>query len=70
MLKYRTIKAFGDLKIVDGVKYTAFIVGDGRSRVICPAGTTQEVAESYFNEVYAVDPTVMVDPICIVVPLV
>lgn len=66
MLKYKTIKAFGNLRIQDGVKYTGYIVGDGKSRVFCPADVSKEEAESFFNEMCSIDRTLGTEPVCLV----
>ena len=47
-------KAFG-YEIPADVKYTAYIVGDGRSRVFCPESVTQEQAEGYYQMQCGVD---------------
>lgn len=66
MLKYRTIKAFGNLQIQNGVKYTAYIVGDGKSRVFCPSDVGKEEAESFFNEMCSPDRSIGSEPVCVV----
>ena len=63
----RKTVSFGNIEIPTDVKYTAYVVGDGRSRVFCPIEMTYQEAELKFLNFVMVDPTVLVNPVCLVV---
>lgn len=48
--KYRFVDLFGNpLLVPNDVKYIGHIVGDGKSRVFCPSGVTQQEAELFYQ---------------------
>ena len=58
--------AFANFQKPKGVKYTAYIVGDSKSRVFCPANVTKEEAEQFFAEFCLQDDSAGSEPICLV----
>lgn len=65
--KYRFVDLFGNpLLVPTDVKYIGHIVGDGKSRVFCPSGVTQQEAEMFYQDACKMDATLCNVPVCIV----
>lgn len=65
--KYRFVDLFGNPMLVPSdVKYIGHIVGDGKSRVFCPSGVTQQEAELFYQNACKMDSSLRDEPVCIV----
>ena len=65
--KYRFVDLFGNpLLVPNDVKYIGHIVGDGKSRVFCPSGVTQQEAELFYQNACKMDSSLRDEHVCIV----